>query len=63
MNKKDYYNSVTDQVLDLKNLAPVQSKICFDLEFLKKRCLLTKRRESAGSSSPAAGTPIPLPVR
>ena len=36
MNKKDYYNSVTDQVLDLKNLAPVQSKICFDLEFLKK---------------------------
>ena len=36
MNKKEYFNSVTDQVLDLKNLAAFQSKYCFDLDFLKK---------------------------
>lgn len=36
MNKKEYFNSVTDQVLDLKTLAVFQSKYCFDLDFLKK---------------------------
>lgn len=32
MNKKDYYNSVTDQVKALEELAVIQTDICFDLE-------------------------------
>lgn len=32
MDKKAYYNSVTDQVFALKNLAPVQADKCFNLE-------------------------------
>ena len=66
MNKKDYYNSVTDQVLDLKNLAPVQSKICFDLEFLKKTLPADKAERirrviitGCGDSYSAAGAVMP----
>lgn len=66
MNKQDYYNSVTDQVKDLANLATIQSDICFDLSILEK----TLDRESAkkirrviitgcGDSYSAAGAMMP----
>ena len=35
MDKQNYFNSVTQQVLELKELAPVQAEKCFDLEKLQ----------------------------
>ncbi len=66
MEKKDYYNSVTDQVLDLKNLASLQIRICFDLDVLKnmlpeetakgiRRVIIT----GCGDSYSAAGAIMP----
>ncbi len=66
MNKKDYYNSVTDQVKDLENLAAVQAELCFDLANLShvlnaetakniKRVIIT----GCGDSYSAAGAMMP----
>ena len=32
MRKEDYFNSVTDQVLALREMNPTQADKCFDLE-------------------------------
>lgn len=66
MNKKDYYNSVTDQVRDLNNLASVQADLCFDLKTLSsaldaetaknmQRVIIT----GCGDSYSAAGAMMP----
>ena len=36
MDKQNYFNSVTQQVLELKDLAAVQVEKCFDLQKLKE---------------------------
>lgn len=62
LNKQDYYNSVTDQVKDLRNLASIQAELCFNLETLSnmldeqtarniKRVIIT----GCGDSYSAAG--------
>ncbi|MCI7638665.1 MAG: hypothetical protein MSS60_02425, partial [Clostridiales bacterium] len=66
MNKQDYYNSVTDQVKDLRHLASVQTELCFNLETLSKvlddqtaknirRVIIT----GCGDSYSAAGAMMP----
>ena len=66
MKKQDYYNSVTDQVKDLQNLAAIQADKCFDLAKLDtvlgpdtakkiKRVIIT----GCGDSYSAAGAMIP----
>ena len=35
MRKEDYFNSVTDQVLALREMNPIQADKCFDLEKLQ----------------------------
>lgn len=66
MNKLDYKNSVTDQVRDIRNLARVQTELCFDLDMLEKvldpetarnikRVIIT----GCGDSYSAAGAMMP----
>lgn len=66
MEKKDYYNSVTDQVKDLKNLTDLQADKCFSLEKMQqvlpaetakkiKRVIVT----GCGDSYSAAGAMLP----
>ncbi len=66
MNKRDYYNSVTDQVTDIENLARIQTELCFDLSVLEKvldvetakrikRVIIT----GCGDSYSAAGAMMP----
>ena len=66
MKKQDYYNSVTDQVKDLQNLAAIQADKCFDLAKLDtvlgpdtakkiKRVIIT----GCGDSYSAAGAMLP----
>lgn len=66
MNKKDYFNSVTHQVQDISELAPIQADKCFDIQKLDnllgreigkkiKRVILT----GCGDSFSAAGAMLP----
>lgn len=66
MNKKDYTNSVSQQVRDLKNLALFQTERCFDLDVLRaslgvetakniRRVIIT----GCGDSYSAAGAMLP----
>ena len=66
MGKEQFYNSVTCQVSDLKNLAGIQAALCFDPDRLRqalpeetgrkiKRVIIT----GCGDSYSAAGAMLP----
>jgi len=66
LNRHDYYNSVTDQVKDLRTLAAVQADLCFDMNTLTQvlapetakqiqRVIIT----GCGDSYSAAGAMLP----